>query len=313
MKGMMKHLCLALMCTVVAGCIGTDYVDDPVSPPSAARIAIVPSGVALQPGETVQLQALLVDPSGGGMIASGVLWSSSDTGIVSVSNAGLAMARQAGQARITARANNITSDGALITVVTDQNQVARVEVLPQSVQRRPGESQQFTATAYNINNQVIAGRPVAWSSSNTSVATITAAGMATAQSVGATSITAIIDGIESLPATLTVSANSRVGTFVMRPGSGHDVRGTATLSQQGNGSLILAFGSDFASAGGPDVRVYLSTTNTVGAGSLDLGRLQRYTGAQSYNVPSNVQLNTYDWVIIHCVPFNITFGYARLQ
>jgi Electron transfer DM13 len=31
------------------------------------------------------------------------------------------------------------------------------------------------------------------------------------------------------------------------------------------------------------------------------------------NVPAGVTLTTYNWVIIHCVPFNVTFGYAQLQ
>lgn len=306
-------LILILLLVLFASCIGTDYIDDPVSPTPAARLVVMPSAAALQSGQSVQLQALVVEGNAGGTPATGVVWSSSDTTRVVVDASGIAVARAIGQARITAQANTLTSDAAVITVVADQNQVARVEVSPSSVQRRPGETQQFTATAYNINNQMIAGRPVAWISSNTSVASITTNGAATARSAGTASITAIIDGVESLPAMFTVSANSRVGTFVMRPGSGHNVRGTATLAQQSNGSLVLSFGSDFASAGGPDVRVYLSITSTVGASSVDLGRLQRFSGAQSYSIPSSVQLHTYDWVIIHCVPYNITFGYARLQ
>lgn len=297
----------------LAGCMGTDYVEDPVSPSTSTRLVITPPVAALQPGQSVHLQALLVAGNDPGTPANGVLWTSSDTSKVVVRETGVAVARAIGQVRITARTSHRTSDAALISVVADQSQVARVDVTPQSVQRRPGESQQFAATAYNINNQIISGRPVTFNSSNSSVATVGANGLATAQSVGTTSITATIDGIESLPATLAVSSSSRTGTFATRPGSGHPVRGTATLARQSGGGLVLSFGSDFASAGGPDVRVYLSATNTVGAGSLDLGRLQRLSGAQSYVLPSNVQLTTYDWVIIHCVPFNITFGYARLQ
>ncbi len=309
----MKPLRRVLPCLLITGCIGTDYIDDPVAPPLVARLVVTPSAVALQPGQSVQLQAQLVDVSGATTPASGVAWTSSDTTVVDISSAGVALARAVGQARIIAQSNTLTSDAALVTVVTDQNQVARVDVTPQSVQRRPGETQQFIARAYNLNNQIISGRPVSWTSGNSSVVTIGMNGLAEAHNVGTASIVATIDGIQSQPATFSVNANSRRGTFVMRPGSGHDVRGTATLTQQANGSLALAFGSDFSSAGGPDVRVYLSTTNTVTANSLDLGRLRSYTGAQSYSVPSNIQLYAYDWVIIHCVPFNITFGYARLQ
>ncbi|MGH7457397.1 MAG: DM13 domain-containing protein, partial [bacterium] len=73
------------------------------------------------------------------------------------------------------------------------------------------------------------------------------------------------------------------------------------------------FGSDFSSSSGPGLEVFLSTTNTVGANSRNLGRLQSTSGAQNYNVPSGIAFNTYSWVIIHCVPFNVTFGYAQLR
>jgi 3D (Asp-Asp-Asp) domain-containing protein len=299
--------------TILAGCIGTEYIDDPVSPPAATRLVVIPSSVILRPGGAMQFRAHMVDGNGGSTPAFDVHWFSSDTSRVAVDSAGVAVARTIGQARIGAQVNTLTSDAALVTVVADQNQVARVEVAPQNVQRRSGESQQFTATAYNMNNQVIGGRLVSWSSSSAGVVSINASGLATAQSAGSASIVATIDSIESLPATFTVMSNVRTGMFVTRPGSGHPVQGTATLNQGSNGALVLSFGSNFSSAGGPDVRVYLSTTSSVGANSIDLGRLQRFTGSQSYNIPSGVQLSTYDWIIIHCVPFNITFGYARLQ
>lgn len=284
----------------MTGCLGTDYIDDPVSPSAATRLVIMPSNVALQPNELVQLQALFVDREGNSTTATGVSWSSSDAGIVEISNTGLAVARQIGQARILAQTTTATSEAALISVVADRNRVARVEVAPQSAQSRPGETRQFTATAFNLNNQIISGRAVTWVSSNPNVATINATGLAMARSIGTASITATIDSIESFPATFSVASDSRTGTFVTRPGSGHPVQGTATLARQANGSLVLSFSSGFSSAGGPDVRVYLSTTNTVGSRSMSLGSLMRFSGAQSYNVPSGVQLSSYDWVIIHC-------------
>lgn len=298
---------------VFNACIGTDYIDDPVSAQPSTRLVITPPNIALQPGQTVQLQATLVAGNGSGSAAQNVSWSSSDTTVADINMTGLVTARQVGQTRIIARTGGTTSDEALVTVVANINQVARVEVTPQSIQRRPGETGQFTATAYNLNNQILNGRTVTWVSTHPGVATINAAGLALAQSLGTAHITAVVDGIESLPAVFSVTSHVRMGTFVTRTGSGHPVQGIATLAQESNGSLTLSFGTNFSSAGGPDVRVYLSTTNTVGSNSISVGRLKTFSGAQSYLVPSGVQLNTYEWVIIHCVPFNITFGYARLQ
>ncbi len=299
---------------ILQGCIGTDYIDDPVSPSQISpHVVVTPSATAVQVGLSAQLSATFVNENGDSVAVAGAEWTSSDTAIALVSNTGLVTARQQGQARITARYSDITSEPALVTVVGDPDQVANVTVSPAAVQKMVGETQQFTATAYNLDGNVLTGKVAAWRSSDTSIVSITPDGTATAHAAGMANVIATIDGVESSPVVFTVSSGVRTGMFVMRPGSGHDVRGTATLIEQAGGNLVLFLGDDFASAGGPDVEVYLSTTSTVGSGSITLGNLKNFAGASSYDVPAGVRLNSYDWVIIHCVPFNITFGYANLQ
>jgi len=313
----MKSSYVIVLCTAffaTEGCIGTDYIDDPVSSSQISpEVIITPPNTAVQVGFTTQFSATFVNENGDSIAVTNAEWTSSDTAIAQVSSSGLVTARQQGQARITVRYTNITSPPALVTVVADPNQVASVTVSPATVQKKPGETQQFTATAYNLNGDVVTGKIAVWYSSDTTIVAITSGGTATAHASGTANISATVDGVESSPAPFTVSDGTRTGTFVMRPGSGHDVRGTATLSEQPGGNLVLSLGSDFASAGGPDVEVFLSTTNTVGSNSITLGNLKNFSGASSYDVPAGVQLTTYDWVIIHCVPFNIVFGYARLQ
>jgi hypothetical protein len=303
------------MSFLLQGCIGTDYIDDPVSPSqtSSPYVIVTPSATAVQVGLSTQLNATLVNENGDSVMVPGTEWTSSDTSVAAVNSTGLVTARQQGQARITARYSNITSQPALVTVVADPNQVASVTISPAAIQKMPGETQQFTATAYTLNGNIITGKVPAWRSSDTSIVSITPGGNATAHAAGMVSIVATIDGVDSSPASFAVTTGTRTGTFVMRPGSGHDVRGTATLVEQPGGNLVLFLGDDFFSVAGPDVEVYLSTTSTVGSGSITLGNLTNFSGPSSYAVPAGVKLNTYDWVIIHCVPFNITFGYANLQ
>lgn len=308
-RALAQRVLFSVLIAFAAGCIGTEYVEDPVSPPSM-RLLISPSNASLRVGDMLQLQAV---HENGTPAAGQLLWVSSDTTVVGVGADGVATGRSVGQARITVRLDEVIGEIALLTVVADQNHVARVVVGPPVVQLAAGNTHQFTATAYALNGNIVTGVSPVWRSTNSRVVSINPSGLATAGETGSAEITAAVDGIESNPARVTVSGSSRSGLFVMRPGSGHDVRGTATLLQQANGSLTLTFGSDFASAGGPDVRVYLSTSNSINSTSLSLGQLQRFTGFQTYTVPAGVQLNTFDWVIVHCVPFNITFGYARLQ
>ena len=84
--------------------------------------------------------------------------------------------------------------------------IARVDVSPSPAAIDEGEKQQFTAQAYDADNQPIPGIIFFWQSSNTVVATIDQNGLVTGTSAGSTEITAIGRGIQSAPATLTVRA-----------------------------------------------------------------------------------------------------------
>jgi hypothetical protein len=176
-----------------------------------------------------------------------------------------------------------------------------------------GGTLQFNAVAQNLSGGVISGRTFSWRSSEATIAGVNANGLATGIKAGRVNIIASVDGIDSPAAPLTILGTARSGTFTKRPGSSYNVSGAATLEQQPNGSLVLKFGDNFSTSNGPGLEVFLSTTNAVGANSRNLGRLQSTSGAQSYNVPAGVTLTTYNWVIIHCVPFNVTFGYAELK
>jgi hypothetical protein len=44
-----------------------------------------------------------------------------------------------------------------------------------------------------------------------------------------------------------------------------------------------------------------------------LGRLQKFSGAQSYAIPKNINLADYKSAVIWCRKFNATFGAAKLN
>lgn len=303
---------LIMIALFLAGCVGTDLVNEPVAT-VPARIAITPISTAVEVGKTASFQAVYYDSLGNAAAGVAFQWSSADPAIASVDANGLVSGKQVGQTRITASARGIISMQAMLTVVANANQVARVVVTPDSGQIAVGGTLQFTAVARNLNGAEISGKTFTWRSTDAAIATVNGNGLATGISAGKVNIIASVDGIESMPARLTVLGTSRSGMFTRNPGTSYNVSGTATLEQQPNGSLVLRFGSNFSSSSGPGLEVFLSTTNTVGANSRNLGRLQRTSGEQSYNVPAGVTLTTYNWVIIHCVPFNVTFGYAQLQ
>jgi len=294
------------------GCVGTDLINEPaVTVP--ARVVTTPTSAAVEIGKTTSFQAIYFDSLGNQVTSVAFQWISSDQNIATIDANGQASGKQAGQARISARVRGVSSDAAMLTVVANSNQVARVVVTPDSGSISIGGTLPFNAVAQNLSGGVISGRTFSWRSSNVTIASVNGNGLATGIKTGHVNIIASVDGIDSPAAPLTILGTSRSGTFTKRPGTSYNVSGSATLEQQPNGSLVLKFGDNFSTSNGPGLEVFLSTTNTVGANSRNLGRIKSTAGAQSYNVPAGVSLSTYNWVIIHCVPFNVTFGYAQLQ
>jgi len=293
-------------------CVGTDFITEtPLG--NSARIEIDPTTTAIQQGSVITFQATYYDTLDNIVPGTSFQWMSSDTFISSIDENGSASGNQPGQVMIVATAKGVESEPALLTVVSDPNQVATVSVVPDSGSIRVGETQQYLAAAFNLNNDRLVGKVFSWRSSAPSIATIDSTGLLTAILPGTADIIASTDGIDSLPAFLKVLSESRTGIFMKNPGTSYTVRGTAMLVTLANGSLELQFGSDFSSSSGPGLHVYLSTTNGVNAGSLDLGDLKVISGVQSYQVPGDVELDTYNWVIIHCLPFNVTFGFAEIK
>ena len=82
----------------------------------------------------------------------------------------------------------------------------RIELMPISATIEQNDQQIFSARALDSNNQELSGVVFRWSSSNTSVATIDAHGVALGAGPGTTEIRANGRGVESAPSLLTVVA-----------------------------------------------------------------------------------------------------------
>lgn len=102
-------LSVLLLSLGVIGCDGPK-VSDPgataPSPPTASLIVTVePGSVTLAPGESVQLRGAVRTPQGI-WLPTLLVWSSSDTSVVTVSGTGMVTARRQGQAAVLANAYN---------------------------------------------------------------------------------------------------------------------------------------------------------------------------------------------------------------
>lgn len=94
----------------------------------------------------------------------------------------------------------------------------------------------------------------------------------------------------------------------------HKGSGTASLYRLPDGSHVLRF-EDFSVTNGPGLRVYLTkdTSGSTASGFADLGKLKGNKGSQNYSIPSDVDVNTYNAVLIYCAPFAVPFAVAPLQ
>jgi uncharacterized protein YjdB len=180
---------------------------------STITVTPVPVGiVVVQPGSanvvintTKQLAAVTEDSIGGVLTGRPVTWGSSNTSVATVSQTGLVTGLALGSATITATSEGKSGTSA-ITVTPIP--VATVTVSPANTTINAVQTTTFTATTKDGSGNVLTGRVITWSSSNTAVATINAStGLATGLSGGTATITATSEG-KTGTANLTVNVSS---------------------------------------------------------------------------------------------------------
>jgi hypothetical protein len=157
-------------------------------------IAVTPANTSLPAGETEQLTATGTLSDGTTEdLTSQVTWASSNTSWATISAAGLAAAVSPGAVTISATLNGITgTTGLTVTAAVLQS----IAVTPANPSVAKGLTQQFTATGtFSDKSTENLTTQVTWASGTTSVATISAAGLATAVGQGTSTISATLSGM----------------------------------------------------------------------------------------------------------------------
>lgn len=190
-----------------------DWVDGTTIPLGYAsskmlvNLAVTPASQSLAIGQTVQLTAngTYNDATTENLTAStGTTWTSSDDSKATVAG-GLVTAVSTGTVVITASYGGVSSNA--VTINVGPATLNTITVTPADPTVAQGHTVQFTATGLYTDGSTsdITG-VVTWSSSNTAVATINAAGLASTPAVGGpVTITASMSG-KSGTTTLTVTA-----------------------------------------------------------------------------------------------------------
>jgi uncharacterized protein YjdB len=161
-------------------------------PAPVASIAITPASVLLRAGDTLRLAAALYDGTGGELQGRVVRWSAQPASVVTIDEAGLVQAVADGTGVVTATSEGVSVEAAV--KVETPAPVASVAVRPAFVVAYVGQTTSLAATLRTADGTALEGRTVTWSTSDSRVATVDAAGRVTAAGVGDALITATSEG-----------------------------------------------------------------------------------------------------------------------
>ena len=177
---------------------------------TVASVAVSPTTASVAAGATTTLTATVKDAAGNALSGQTVTWTSSDTGVATVSG-GVVTGKAGGSATITATSGG-KSGTAVVTVTVS---VASVVVTPASKTMTYGDTTSFAATVRDGTGATILGRTVTWTSSDTTIATVNTAGVVTGQGAGSATISATSDG-KTGTATITVT-KAPVAQIIVSP------------------------------------------------------------------------------------------------
>lgn len=180
-----------------------------------------------------------------------------------------------------------------------------------------GSSYSFKASFFNAigeREEV----PVVWSSSDPSILTIGADGVAEGIQFGTVTLTVsttfegeLVTAMRQVAVgnTTVVSELSRTGT--VNTTSTYALSGDFTISQNAT-DLLLEFEAGYeASTALPGLYVYLSNNPNSIASAYEIGAVTVFNGAHNYTIP-NTDLYDYQYVVYFCKPFNVKVGHGEI-
>jgi hypothetical protein len=174
-----------------------------VSPPSLQSITVAPASAAVPKGGTEQFTATGVySDNTFANLTNQVTWTSTVPAVATINGAGVASAVTIGTAAIAASFGGVIGQ-AFLTV--NPAVVQSIAVAPASPRIARGTAEPFTAVGtFSDNSTQDLTSQVTWASATTSVATISAAGVASGLAAGTSTITAALGGVSG-QAVLTVT------------------------------------------------------------------------------------------------------------
>ena len=223
---------VALLATIGCGDGGPSQPGAPSGPVVTTIVVTGPSG-PLQVGSTLTLTAEVRDQNGAPMTGKSLAWSSANASIAAVSSEGVVTAHGPGSASISA---SVEGKSGSVTVTVATPTVFSVTIAPLATPVVAGQSAVLAVVVSDRNGIALTGRQVRFTSSAPLVATVDATGQLSARSPGATTITAVSDGVSGTVEVTVVPPEGSVAPTIAEVGPATLTRGT-TAVVRGTGFL----------------------------------------------------------------------------
>ena len=204
----------------------TGIADVTVTPIPVSLVEVTPTQSSIIIGHGVQLTATPKSSTGQTLTGRTVSWNSGAPGLASVSANGMVTGLQVGTAVIFATVDGIAGSA---TVMVRQAPVATVTVNPPTASLQAGQKVTLTATLSDASGNTLTGRPLSWSSSDNTIASVTQTGEVTAVGTGVATISATSEG-QVGTASITVGLVPVASVTVAPPTPSVDVGATVQLS-----------------------------------------------------------------------------------
>jgi uncharacterized protein YjdB len=249
----------------VSGSTGFTVTTVPV-----ASVTVEPSSVQLSVGGTAQLSASAKDATGAALTQRVTQWASANPAVASLSSTGLLTAVGPGNTTVTATVDGVSGSAAVAVAPPPPAPVATITVALASPSLTVGQTTQATATLRDAAGNVLVGRSVTWSSTDPTLATVSATGVVTAVAAGSATIAAAAEGQTGLasvtvtppaptpvasvslsaPSTaLTVGQTTQV-TVVVRDAAGQPLTGRIISWRSSNPAVATVNANGFVTAVG---------------------------------------------------------------
>src|SRR5215469_9200750 len=197
---------ISLVCAVLISAIGCGQFFPGGNTITSLQVA--PTSATVQPGTTQQYTATATYGNNTTAdVTSQVTWSTNPTSIATINSTGLLTGVALGTANIRATSSNGIIGTTGVTVATKQVTSVAIQPLTQTLSLSLGPTTvQYTATAtYGDGSTANITAIATWTSTPSSVTTISSTGLATAVAVGTATIAATSGGVTSNGATVSVT------------------------------------------------------------------------------------------------------------